>query len=78
MGANNCPDNFRANNQSYFNSEIMFCKHLIVVFIYFYFWLCWVFIASHFSLGVASRGYSRVVLQYSGFALQWLLLLQRF
>ena len=41
-----------------------------------YFWLYWVFIASHgLSLVAASRGYSS--LWCAGFSLRWLLLLQR-
>ena len=43
--------------------------------VFIYFWLHWVFVAAHrLSLGVASRGYSS--LWYTGFSLQWLLLLQ--
>ena len=42
---------------------------------FFYFWLCWVFIAAHgLSLVVASGGYS--LLPCTGFSLRWLLLLQ--
>ena len=41
----------------------------------FYFWLRWVFVAAHgLSLGAASGGYSS--LWYTGFSLQWLLLLR--
>ena len=43
--------------------------------IYFYFWLCWVFVAVRgLSLVAASGGYSS--LQCTGFSLGWLLLLQ--
>ena len=42
---------------------------------FFFFWLCWVFLAVHeLSLVVASRGYTS--LRCMGFSLQWLLLLQ--
>ena len=42
---------------------------------YFYFWLCWVFVAARgLSLVVASGGYSS--LWCAGFSLQWLLLLR--
>ena len=45
------------------------------LFILFYFWLCWVFVAVHgLSLVAASRGYSS--LRCTGFSLRWLLLLQ--
>ena len=44
------------------------------LFIYFYFWLRWVFVAGHgLSLVAASRGYSS--LRCAGFSVQWLLLL---
>ena len=43
-------------------------------FIYFYFWLCWVFVAARgLSLVAASGGYCS--LQCAGFSLWWLLLL---
>ena len=47
------------------------------LFIYlFYFWPCWVFVATHgLSLAVASEGYSSI-LQYMDFSLWWLLLFQ--
>ena len=42
---------------------------------FFFFWLCWVFVAVHrLPLVVASGGYS--LLQCAGFSLRWLLLLQ--
>ena len=51
--------------------HLIFFPHL---FIYFYFWLCWVFIAAHgLSLVAESRGYSLV--QCTGFSLCGLLLL---
>ena len=44
------------------------------LFMYFYFWLCWVFLAAHgLPLVGASRGYSS--LKCMGFSLQWLFLL---
>ena len=44
------------------------------LFIYFYFWLCWVFVGARgFPLVGASRGYSS--LKCMGFSLQWLFLL---
>ena len=47
----------------------------IYLFIYFYFWLRWVFVAAcGLSLVAVSRGYSS--LQCAGFSLRWLLLLQ--
>ena len=52
-----------------------FKKIYLFIYLFIYFWLCWVFVAAHgFSLVVASRGYS--LLQYKGFSLWWLLLLQ--
>ena len=51
-----------------------FFLFLINLFICFYIWLCWVFIAVRgLSLVEASRGYSS--LQCVGFSLSWLLLL---
>ena len=45
------------------------------VYIFIYFWLCWVFIAAcRLSLVAASGGYSS--LQCSGFSLRWVLLLR--
>ena len=45
------------------------------VFICFYFWLCWVFVAARgLSLVAASGGYSS--LRCAGFSSQWLLLLR--
>ena len=45
------------------------------LFVCFYFWLCWVFVAVRgLSLVVASGGYSS--LRCAGFSLRWLLLLQ--
>ena len=42
---------------------------------YFYFWLCWVFVAVHrLSLDAVNGGYSS--LWRAGFSLRWLLLLQ--
>ena len=47
--------------------------NLFILFIYF--WLRWVFIAAHrLPLVAVSRGYS--LLQWAGFSLRWLLLLQ--
>ena len=47
----------------------------ICLFVCFYFWLCWVFVAVRgLSLVVASGGYSS--LRCAGFSLRWLLLLQ--
>ena len=47
---------------------------LFYLFIYLFFWLCWVFVAAHeFSLVAASGGYSS--LWCAGFSLWWLLLL---
>ena len=54
-----------------------FFKLFLVIYlsIYFYFWLCWVFIAAHrLSLVVSSWGYSP--LRCTGFSLWWLLLLR--
>ena len=46
-----------------------------LIYLFVYFWLCWVFIAVHgLSLVVVSGAYSS--LWCSGFSLQWLLLLQ--
>ena len=46
-----------------------------VLFMYFYFWLAWVFLAAHrLSVVTASGGYSS--LQCEGLELPWLLLLQ--
>ena len=48
---------------------------LSTVFLFFFFWLCWVFVAAHrLSLVVASGGYSS--LRCTGFSLRWLLLLR--
>ena len=64
----------------YYKSEKWFsyCYFLINLFIYLflfnYFWLCWVFVAAHRLSLVATRGvYSS--LQCTGFLLRWLLLL---
>ena len=50
--------------------------YLLLLFLKFiYFWLCWVFVATHgLSLVAASGGYSS--LRCVGFSLRWLLLLQ--
>ena len=49
-------------------------KQIKVPLPFFFFWLCWVFIAAHgLSPVAASEGYSS--LWYAGFSLQWLLLL---
>ena len=49
--------------------------YFIYLFILFYFWLCWVFVAAHrLSLLEVSGGYS--LLQCMGFSLRWLLLLR--
>ena len=56
---------------SYLNVYFIFSN----LFIYFYFWLHWVFVAAHgLSLVLASGGYSW--LQCVGLSLWWLLLLQ--
>ena len=57
----------------------IFLWYLLILFFHFFFlfffWLCWVFIAvCGLSLVVASGSYSS--LRYTGFSLQWLLLLQ--
>ena len=53
--------------------EIIFT--FLKIYLFIYFWLCWVFVAAHeLSLVAASRGYS--LLWCSGFPLLWLLLLQ--
>ena len=45
------------------------------IYLFLFFWLCWVFIAVHrLSLVAASGGYSS--LQCAGFSLRWLLLLR--
>ena len=45
------------------------------IYLFIYFWLCWVFVAARgLSLVAASGGYSS--LQCAGFSLRWLLLLQ--
>ena len=62
MGTNKCTDNCRANNQSYFYSEIMLRKHFFNFSFYLYFGLCWLFIAVNgLPLIAAIRGYSPVV-----------------
>ena len=46
---------------------------LTYIYLFIYFWLCWVFVAAHgLSLIAASRGYSS--LWCAGFSLWWLLL----
>ena len=46
----------------------------IYLFLFIYFWLCWVFVAAHgLSLVAVSRGYSS--LRCVGLSLRWLLLL---
>ena len=51
----------------YFFNKVSF------IYLYIYFWLCWVFVAAHgLSIGAASWGYSS--LWCAGFSLQWLLL----
>ena len=46
------------------------------IYLFIYFWLCWVFAAARgLSLVAASRGYSS--LRCAGFSLRWLLLLRR-
>ena len=56
-----------------FRSSAHFFK--INLFLFIYFWLCWVFVAARgLSLVAVSRGYSS--LQCAGFSLRWLLLLQ--
>ena len=78
MGTNKCTDNRRANNQSYFYSEIMLRKHFFNCSLYLFLFLAVLGLHGfiHFSPVVASRGYSTVALQYLGFSLQRLLLLQ--
>ena len=50
-------------------------RFFVCLFVCFYFWLCWVFIAAcGLSLVAASGGYSS--LRCMGFSLSWLLLLQ--
>ena len=45
------------------------------IYLFIYFWLCWVFVAAHrLSQVVASGGYS--LLRCTGFSLRWLLLLR--
>ena len=60
------------------NNPPSFCSPLVLfsfIYLSIYFWLHWVFIAAcGLSLVMASGGYSS--LQYAGFSLQWLLLLQ--
>ena len=51
-----------------------FLNKILFIYLFIYFWLCWVFgVASRLSLVVASGGYSS--LQCTGFSLRWLLLL---
>ena len=46
----------------------------MIVFLFLFFWLCWVFVAvCGLSLAAATRGYSS--LRCAGFSLRWLLLL---
>ena len=53
---------------------LLFVDFLKIIYLFIYFWLCWVFIAAHgLSLVAASRGYSS--LRCGGFSLRWLLLL---
>ena len=50
-------------------------ENIFLVFLFYYFWLHWVFVAAcGLSLVVVSGGYSS--LQCAGFSLQWLLLLR--
>ena len=56
-----------------FRGSIFFFN--ISLFLFIYFWLCWVFVAARrLSLVVASGGYSS--LWFAGFPLRWLLLLR--
>ena len=58
-------------------STLFFFLFLInlFIFVFIYFWLRWIFVAAcGLSLVAASGGYSS--LQYVGFSLRWLLLLQ--
>ena len=56
-------------------SHCFFLNEFICLKNFFYFWLCWVFIAARrLSLVVVSGGYSS--LQCAGFSLRWLLLLR--
>ena len=51
----------------------MFFKFFIFIYLFTYFWLCWVFVATcRLSLVATSGEYS--LLQCAGFSLQWLLL----
>ena len=50
-------------------------ENIFLIFLFYYFWLHWVFVAAcGLSLVVVSGGYSS--LQCAGFSLQWLLLLR--
>ena len=61
--------------RSYFlENHILFSGFLKFIYLFFYFWLCWVFVAACWlSLAAASMGYSS--LWCTGFSLWWLLLL---
>ena len=49
--------------------------YLLTVFLFIYFWWCWVFIATHGLSRVAASG-SYFLLWWAGFSLWWLLLLR--
>ena len=72
QGSNPCPLHWQADSQPlHHQGSPFFFK--IILFIYFYFWLHWVFVAARgLSLVVVSRGNSS--LPCSGFSLRWLLL----
>ena len=54
---------------------LFFKKIYLSIYLFIYFWLCWVLVAVHgLSLVAAGGGYSS--LWCSGFSLRWLLLLQ--
>ena len=47
----------------------------LLIYLFIYFWLCWVFVAKHWLFLVAASG-GCSSLRYMGFSLQWLLLLR--
>ena len=56
-------------------SNFLSCLINLFIYLFIYFWLCWVFAAAHgLSLAAASRVYSS--LWCTGFSLRWLLLLR--
>ena len=65
----------RNMHRNLWSESFFFFNKFIYLFIYFYFWLRWVFVAAHgLSLVAASRVYSS--LRCADFSLRWLLLLQ--